>query len=306
MIVQGNFAPLFRAGLRKDFRDEYQDWEPEYPGFLNVSTTTEPEMRATYITGLNRLFELQDGEPITYEDPKMGNIAVGVVKDFGGGFMISRRTVEDDKYGKANQGSKWLARAANLTQEYRSAALLDDAFAGATYKTWDGVAGSALCSTAHTLINSPLTVANRPAADVALSMAGISALFDLWTVLKDENGDPIREWPDTLIHGTAPGDINTALAVWNSQLEPFTADNTDNVIRRRMPKPKIVVSHFKTSTKSYFLVSSRLNDAHFVTKRAVEFDDTFDFDTEVAKYKATMRFMVVVFDWRGWSGTNPT
>lgn len=304
MIVQGNFAPLFRPGLRADFRDSYQDFDPEYPDFLNVSTTGEPEMRATYMTGLNRLFERGDGEPIIYEDPKMGPIAVGVDKEFAAGFMITRRTVEDDKYGKANQGAKWLARAARLTYEYRAAALLDDAFTGNFFRTWDNLP---IMSTAHTLIgNTGVTVANRPAADVALSMAGVSAIFDLWTVMKDENGDPIREFPDTMIIGTAPGDLNTALAIWNSTLEPFTADNTDNVIKRRLPKPKLITSNFKTNPKSYFFVSSRLNDAHFVVRRAVEFDDTFDFDTDVAKYKATTRFMVVIFDWRGWSGANPT
>lgn len=305
MVVQGNFAPLFRAGLRSDFRDSFQDWEPEYPDFLNVSSTTEPEMKATYMTGLNRLFERGDGEPVTYEDPVMGPIAVGVDKEFAGGFMITLRTVEDDKYGKANQGAKWLARAARLTFEYRAAALLDDAATGTFFRTWDGTTGSPILNAAHTLLNSSSKVGNTPASQVALSMAGISALFDLWTTLKDENGDPIREWPDTLIYGTAPGDANTALAIWNSQLQPFTADHTDNVIRRRLPKPKMVVSHFKANPKSYFLNSSRLNDAHFVTRRAVTFGDTFDFDTDVAKYKATTRFMVVIFDWRGWSGCTP-
>lgn len=305
MIVQGNFAPLFRPGLRADFRDEYQDFDPEYPLYLNVTTTGEPEMRGTYIVGLNRLFERGDGEPINYEDPKMGNIQVGIDKEFAGGFMITRRTVEDDKYGKANQGAKWLARAARLTYEYRSAQFLDDAFTGTFYKTMQDQA--AVIATSHTLLNSSSTVANRPAADIQLSIAGISSILDLWSVMKDENGDPIREEPDTLIYGTAPGDQNTALAIWNSQLEPFTADHTDNVIRnRRLSKAKLVQSHFKTSQKSYFLVSSRLNDAHLAVRRATEFDDTFDFDTDVAKYKCTTRFMIVVFDWRGWSGSNPT
>jgi hypothetical protein len=303
MIVQGNFAPLFRVGLRADFRDSYDEFETEYTQYLNVSSTTEPEMRASYLTGLSRLFERGDGEPIRYEDPIMGPIAVGVDKEFASGFMITRRTVEDDKYGKANQGAKWLAHAARMTYEYKAAALLDDAFTGNFFRTWDNLP---LISTAHTLLGSSATVANRPAADVALSVTGINAIFDLWTVMKDENGDPVRAWPDTLIIGNAPGDINTALAVWNSTLEPFTADNTDNVMRRRLPKPKMVISHFKANPKSYFFVDSKTNDAHFVVRRPVEFDDTFDFDTDVAKYKATTRFMVVVFDWRGWSGSNPT
>lgn len=303
MVVQGAFNLLFRPGLRRDFRDSYEQWEPEYPDFLNVANTDEAEQRAAIMTGLNRLFERGDGEPVIFQDPVIGPQVIGVDKEFAAGFEITRRTVEDDKYGKANQSAKWLAHAGRMTMEYRAAALLDDAFTGNFFRTIDNLP---LIHTAHTLINSGLTVANRPSTDVALSVAGISALFDLWAVMKDENGDPVRAWPDTLIIGTAPGDINTATAIWNSTLEPFTADNTDNVIRRRLSKPKMVISHYKTNPKSYFLVSSRLNDAHMLIRRAMEFDDHYDPVTMVSRYLASTRFLVWVVDWRGWSGASPT
>jgi hypothetical protein len=303
MQVAGDFAPLFRPGLRRDFRDSWDQWEPEYSQYLRVSNTDEPEHRATIMTGLNRLYERGDGEAVIYEDPKLGPQVVGVDKEFAGGFMITKRTVEDDKYNKANQGAKWLAHAGRLTMEYRAAALLDDAFTGNFFRTIDNLP---LIHTAHTLLNSTTTVANRPATDVALSVAGITAMFDLYQVMKDENGDPIRAFPDTLLLGNSAGDFNTALQIWNSTLEPFTADNTDNVIRRRMPKPRMIVSHYKSNPKSYFLISSRLNDAQMLIRRPIEFDDTFDFDTDVAKYKASTRFLIWVVDWRGWAGANPT
>lgn len=303
MIVQGAFNLLFRPGLRADFRDSYDMWEPEYPQYLKTGTM-DGEVRATTMAGLSRLYERGDGEPIIYEDPKIGPQVIGVDKEFAAGFMISRRTVEDDKYGKANQGAKWLAHAARMTMEYRAAVVLDDATTGTYFKTIDN---KPLCDQAHTLLGSSTTVANEPTTQAQLSVAGINALFDLWTVLKDENADPIRAWPDTLIIGTNPGDINTAMAIWNSTLEPFTADNTDNVTKRRLPNPKIVISHFKSDAKSYFLMNSKLNDAHLLVKRPVEFDDTFDFDTDVAKYKCTTRFMVWVgTDWRGWTGCFPS
>lgn len=243
MIVQGNFAPLFRPGLRRDFRDSFDQFEPEYTEFLRVENTTDPEQRATIMTGLSRLFERGDGEPVIYDDPKLGPIVVGVDKEFAAGFMITRRTVEDDKYGKANQSAKWLAHAARTTMEYRAAALLDDAFTGTFFRTIDNMP---LLSTAHTLLNSSSTIANRPTADVQLSVTGISSILDLAVTMKDENGDPVRSMPDTLIIGTAPGDINTATAIWNSTLEPFTTDNTDNVMRRRLGKMNMVVSDRKS------------------------------------------------------------
>ena len=303
MLTQGATNLLFRSGLRRDFRDQWDQWDPEWPDFLNQGTMDEPEIRATIMTGLNRLYERGDGEPIIYDDPVFGPQVVGVDKEFGGGFQITRRTVEDDKYNKANQGAKWLAEAGRLTLEYRAAALLDDAFTGNFFRTIDNLP---LIHTAHTLLNSNLTVPNRPAADVALSVTGITAIFDLYSIMKNENGDPIRAFPDSLIVGNAPGDYNTALQIWNTTLEPFTNDNTDNVIRRRMPKPKMVVSHYKQNPKSYFLVSSKLNDAWLLIKRAIEFDDTYDFHTDIASYKATMRFLIWVVDWRGWAGASPT
>jgi len=303
MLAQGAFNVLFRPGLRNDFRDTYQDFETEYDQFLKTGSMDLPEMSATIIAGPNRLYERGDLEPVTYEDPKIGPKVMGVDKEFALGFAISRKAVEDDQYSKANDAAKWLARAARLTYEYRAAALLDDAFAGSTFK---GIDSLALCHTAHTLINSALTVANTPTTPVGLSVTGVTALMDLFQTLKDESGDPVKMWPDTVIIGNSAGDVNRALQIFGSDKEPFTADNQDNAIKKRMPRPKIVISHYKVSAKSYFFVDSRWNDAEFRTRRPVEFDDTFDFDTDAAKYKTTTRFMIWFVDWKGWAGANPT
>lgn len=303
MITQGAFNLLFRPGLRKDFRDKWNYYEPEFSKYLRTSSTTLPEQSATIITGMSRMLEIGDGEAVTYEDPKIGPKVMGVDKEFGLGFMITRRTVEDDQYGKANQAAKWLAHAGRMTQEYRSAALLDDAFAGSVFK---GIDSLSLCNTAHTLLNSNSTVANAVASPVQLSVTGITALLDLVQVLKDWNGDPVISNPKKLIIGNTAGDYHRALQIFGSDKEPFTAENQDNAIKKRMGMPEILISHYKTSTKSYFLVDDNLNDAHFVTRRDITFSDTFDFDTKVAKYRADMRFLIWFVDWHGWFGSNPS
>lgn len=302
MIVQGAFNHLFRAGLRRDFRDEYQGHAEEYSKFLKVGKMDGPEISAALMTGLTRFLERGDGEPITYEDPKMGPRVVGVDKEFALGFMISRRTVEDDMYGKANQAAKWLGHAAQMTKEYRAAGFLDDAFTGATYRGYDNVS---LINTAHTFIGQSGTWSNRLATEVGVSVTGITAMFDLYSSMKDHNGDPMVSFPDTLIIGGAAGDLHRAMQVFGSDLEPFTAENQDNVIRKRLPHPRIIVSHYKQNANSYFMLDSKYNDAHFLVRRPVEFDDTFDFDTDAAKYKGSMRFLIWFVDPRGWVGANP-
>ena len=304
MIVQsGTFAPLFRPGLRRDFKDAWDEYPTEYPNFLKVERSSLPEQRAAIMTGMNRLVERGDAEPLTYEDPKMSKIVAAVDKEFALGFIISRRTVEDDQYGKANQSAKWLAHAARMTYEYRAAALLDDAFTGNFFK---GIDNLPLISTAHTLLNSSLTISNRLSGDPAISQAAVEAMFDLYQAMRDENGDPVPMFPDTIILGNGAGDYSTALKIWNTTLEPFTANNTDNVVRRRMPSPKMFVSHYKANPRSWFMVDSRRNDAHMVIRRPVAFDDTFDFETKAAKYSVDTRFLVWFVTWYGWAGSNPS
>jgi hypothetical protein len=121
--------------------------------------------------------------------------------------------------------------------------------------------------------------------------------------MKDENGDPIKMFPDKLIIGNNAGDYQRALQIFGTDKEPFTAENQDNAIKKRLPKPTIVVSHFKQSLKQWFMLDSKYNDAQFVTRRPVEFDDDFDFNTDAARYKATMRFLIWFVSWRGWCGS---
>ena len=306
MIVQGAFNLLFRPGLRENFLDTWEGWEPEHPMFLKGGTMDKPEMSATIMTGPSRLLERGDGEPITFEDAVIGPKVMGVDKEFALGFIISRRTVEDDQYGKANQSAKWLAHAAQMTQEYRAAAFLDDAFTGTYFK---GIDGLSLCNSAHTLIGmnaGSTTVANTPTSQVGLSMTGVTACQDLYGLMKDENGDPIKMWPDKLIIGNNAGDINRAWQIFNSQKEPFTTANQDNAIKHRMGNITPEVSHYKTSTKSYFFIDSRYNDAWMLVRRPVEFDDTYDKIVDAAMYFCSTRFMIWFVSWRGWVGVNPT
>lgn len=303
MQTQGAFNVLFRAGLRKDFRDSYQMYEPEYPQFLRTGKMDGPEEQAVVMTGLKRLLEIGDGESVTFEDPKMSPKVVGVDKEFALGFIITKKSVEDDKYRKANQAAKWLAEACRMTYEYRSGALLDDAFDGNTFKGFDNLA---LCHRTHTLLNSTTTVANRPAAnaEVGFSYAGVQSLLDLAANAKNENGDPIKISPDTAIYN--PNDISTALQIFGPQMEPFTADRNENAVSKRLMNVKQVVKRHVTNSTSYHLLDSKWNDAHFLMRRPVEFDDDFDFFTRAAMYMASTRFLIWFVDWKGWYGAKPS
>lgn len=301
MQVQGAFNLLFRPGLRADFLDEILDYEDEFSQFLKQSTMDGPEIAATIMVGMSRLFEIGDGEPIPYDVPKMGPKVAGVDKEFALGYALSRKTIEDDLYGKANQSAKWLGHAVNMTKEFRSAQFLDDAFAGNTFK---GIDNLSLCNSTHTLINSSSTVSNAPSSVVGMSVAGITSLTNLFQLMKDENGDPHKAFPDTIVYGNDAATHQKVMQIFGSELEPYTSDNQDNAIKKRFPSIKKVMSHYMASSTNYFLMDSRQNDAHFVTRRAPLFEDDWDFNTKAALYSVSMRFLIWFVSWRGWVGMN--
>lgn len=301
MLVQGAFNLLFRPGLRADFLDQIMDYEDEYSQFLRLSTMDGPEIAGTIMVGMPRLYEIGDGEPVPYDVPKIGPKVAATDKEFALGYALSRKTVEDDQYGKANQASKFLGHALNMTREYRSAQFLDDAYTGTTFK---GIDGLSLMNTAHTLINSSATVANTPTVTVGMSVAGITTLTNLADLCKDENGDPHRVTLDTISYGNDFATEQKVNQIFGSALEPFTANNQDNAIKKRFPGIKKFKSHYRLSSTAYEMIDSKQNDAHFVTRRAPLFEDDWDFNTKAALYSVSTRFLIWFVSWRGWYGMN--
>lgn len=303
MQVEANFAPLFRAGLRKDFRDEYDSYEPEYPQYLRTGSISTPEFQAALMTGISRLVEIGDGEPVSYQSPVMGPKVVAIDREFGAGISISKKTIEDDQYGKMRNAAKWLAHASRMTYEYRASAFLDDAFTGTLFKGYDNLSW---CSASHTFINATGTWSNALSPAVPISLAGITAAEDLFQLLKDHNGDPIRCMFDTIIIGNNAGDWNRTLQIFGTDKEPFTAENQDNAIKKRHGSPKVIVSRFKSSLRPWFAVDMKLSDAHFLVRRPVQVEDEMDFNTGAMLTKSTTRFMIFGVDPRGWVGSNAT
>lgn len=301
-LVEG-FNPLIRGGLRNDFRDEYDLHAEQYSQWLKTSSTDKPEVMAAVFSGLSRLYLLRDGEPVTYEQPKLSDPVAAVDREFGLGTVITRKMQEDDQYGLMRKAARWLAHATRNCYEYRGAELLDDAFAGATYK---GVDGLSLINSAHTYLNNGgATWSNTTSLPVQVSVTGITALHDVFMNLRDHNGDPINSMFDTLIISNNATDYHAALQILGSEKEPFTAENQDNAIKKVAGGTKLVIARYKLATRSYFALDSKLNDAHFHMRRKATYDDYRDPDTGAMKSSATTRFIIWFVDPRGWAGVNP-
>lgn len=297
------FNALIRPGLRKDFRDEYNKYPDEWKDFLKSGTMDLPEMAATIMTGPARMYEKGDLEPIAFSQPVIGPRVGGVDKEFGLGVAIGRKIIEDDQYAKITAAAKWLANAARQTKEYRAAGFLDDAFTGSTYK---GIDTLSLINASHTYLNNGATTWSNNSGAITVSMTGFTAMLDTFGTMKNHDGDPIKMMLDTVVIGNTAGDIHTAMQILNTQKEPFTADNNDNVVKQRLGNTKLVISRYKTNTRHWFGIDSAWNDAELRVRRALKLEDEMDFKTGAALNKATERYMIWFVDPRGWAGCNPS
>lgn len=303
-VLRDDFT-LFRAGYRRDFRDEWTQFPEEWSQYANKGSIDGPEVMASILTSINRLFEVGDNVSPVFERPKQSRPVSAVDKEYAVGVSISRKAREDDKYNKLTQVGKHMAHAARMTYEYRVAAVLDDAFTGNVYK---GIDGLALCHTSHTFLNNGAnTWANTISNPVGLSVAGLTALLDLAMVLKDHNGDPIVCNPDRLIIGNNATDALIAEQIFNTEKEPFTANNEINAMRRKISISKRpITSHYKTSRASYFLFDSRMNDLHCLIRRPVNSREWEDPKTKAFLAAIDTRFLIWFVDPRGWFGANAT
>ena len=301
MIVRGAFNHLLRPGLRRDFRDSYEQFPEEFGMFLDVEGLDRAEEERVAISGLGRMVKKTETGVISYVDPVQSDKYVYVDDEFALGFIISQRMMEDDQYGRAEQNAKWLGRAARLTQEYTAAALLDDAFSGSTYT---GLLDEALCSTSHNLLNGAGTWSNRVAGNPALSVTGYQAGLELAEAQVDHQGDPMPMMPQRLIVDRT--DEFVAIQLTENPDEPFTADrNVNAAMRKRNMDYRL--SHFKSADGSWFIQDPSLIDMKFLFRVRPQMGDANDEGgTNAAKFWARQRILVYFFDPRGVIGSDGT
>lgn len=302
MHVRGAFAALLRPGIRKDFRDSYESFPEEFGMFLKVEGLDRAEEERVAISGLGRMVRKSEVGPITYVDAVASPKYTYVDDEWALGFMVSRRLIEDDLYGRVKQSAQWLGRAARLTQEYLAASLLDDAFSGAVYK---GLFNEPLCATNHKLLNGVGTWSNRVAGNPGLSVTGYQAALELGEAQVDHQGDPMPLQLSRLLVDRT--DEFIAIQLTKNAEEPFTANRNINAALMKQGIKDYRLLHYKIADGSWFLQDPGMVDAYFKFRVRPQLGDSQDEGGSLAaKFWARQRLLVYFFDQRGWIGSDGT
>ncbi len=296
-LFTGNFSELLAPGLRQIFNATLKTTPEEYPHVFNMLGTKRAYEEDLKVAGFGAMGEKPQGQSIAYDDPVQGGKVRYTAVTFGMGFRVTLEMWEDDLYGVIRKYPRELAISAKQTREVRGWRLLNNAF-GTTYFT--GFDTLQLCSTAHTLLKSGGTAANRATTDLDLGVTSLEEALTNFQDLVNDSGFPVGGLykPKYLVVPTALEFLATKIV--GSQYEPFTADNQINELSRR--GLQVIVSHFLTDADAWFVIADR-HDMNWFTRSAIRFDNSDDFDTKDAKFSAFERYIQGFGDWRGVFGS---
>lgn len=210
---------------------------------------------------------------------------------YGLGFIITREIYEDDQYAKVGaQKAKALARSLRQTKEIVAANIYNRAFT-ASYVGGDG---KHLCSNAHPNVAGG-TYSNKMATDADLSEAALEqAVIDI-AGYRDDRGLLIAAKPEKLV---IPYQLQfEAKRILGADGRVGTDLNDPNVLKDMGLFSQVVVNHYLSSAGSddWFILTNVKDGLKYFERRADQFEQDNDFDTENAKFKATARYSF------GWS-----
>ena len=291
VITSSSFSKLLWPGLNAIYGKAYNDYPVEWDKLFEKNTSDKAYEEDVGLSPLGLAQVKSEGASITYDTERQGFTSRYNHVVYGLGFIITREIYEDDQYAKVGaQKAKALARSLRQTKEIVAANIYNRAFT-AGYVGGDGIV---LCSTAHLNVAGG-TYSNKIATDADLSEAALEqAVIDI-AGYRDDRGLLIAAKPEKLV---IPYQLQfEAKRILGADGRVGTDLNDPNVLKDMGLFSQVVVNHYLSSSGSddWFILTNVKDGLKYFERRADQFEQDNDFDTENAKFKATARYSF------GWS-----
>jgi hypothetical protein len=294
-ITTSGFAKALWPGVNAWYGDTYNEYQTEWDKLFDKNTSRKAFEEDVGESGFGLFSVKNEAAPITYDTARQGFTTRYNHVVYALGFIITREMVDDDLYdviGKKKASA--LAFSARQTKEVIAANVYNRAF-NTSYTGGDGstlLAGAAGGSASHPNIAGG-TWTNTPSVAVDLSEAALEqATIDI-AGLQNDRGLLIKVLPSSLIIPRQL--IFEAKRILGSDGRVGTENNDLNALKDMGMIPKVYTNHYLTDTDAWFIRTDVKDGMKYFERRGDEFGMDEDFDTENAKYKATMRFSF------GWS-----
>lgn len=284
VITSSNFAKALWPGVNAWWGKAYAEYPAEWDKLFDKFSSRKAFEEDVGVSSFGLASVKAEGAPITYDSERQSFISRYTHVVYASGFVITREVYEDDQYDVVGQRkAQGLAFSMRQTKEVIAANVYNRAF-NASYTGGDGVS---LINSAHPNYAGG-TWSNVLATASDLSEAALEqACIDIAGFTNDR-GLTIAVRPDALI--IPRQSIFEASRILKSDGRVGTENNDLNALKTMGMIPKIVTNHYLTDTDAWFIRTDVKDGMKYFERRADEFGMDEDFDTENAKYKATMRF----------------
>ena len=150
MQVRAQFPDIFLSTMLPAL-DEiiWQKFDPEPPKFskvFRVMSSNRSIEQTTQLSGLGMFGAIPEGGDVTFDSPVPGFNKTFTHTQYGNGFRMTRRMIDDDKHAIIKKNATELGRGARETLELLTWSVFNNAFSTGAYAGPDSVA---LCSASH-------------------------------------------------------------------------------------------------------------------------------------------------------------
>lgn len=297
VITTGNHPKALWPGMRAFWGRQYSEHPQEWSQIFDTESSEKAYEEDAEVTGFGLAPIKTQGGAVSYDSESQGTTKRYTHVTYALGYIVTRDEMDDNLYEVVSKRRiKALAFSIRQTEEIVGANVLNRAF-NASYTGGDA---KELCATDHPTVDG--TQSNELATAADLSEASLEDLIIQIMEAKNSRGLRISLMPKKLI--VPPALAFDAERIINSSLQSGTANNDLNAVKSMgLIKGGAVVNHYLTDSDAWFIQTNAPNGLTRFNRRATEFRQDNDFDTENAKAKSSVRFSVGWTDWRGMYGT---
>ncbi len=297
IITTGNHPKALWPGMRAFWGRQYDEHPQEWSNIFDSESSEKNYEEDTEVTGFGLATVKNQGAAVSYDSETQGPTKRYTHVTYGLGYIVTREELEDNLYEVVSKRRiKALSFSVRQTEETVAANIMNRAF----NSSYTGADGKEMCATDHPTADG--TQSNELATASDLSEAAIEDLCIQIMNAKNSRGLRIALMPKKLI--VPPNEAFNAERILKSTLQSGTANNDINAIRSMGVLPGgVVVNHYLSDTDAWWIKTNAPNGLMRFNRRATEFKQDNDFDTENAKAKSTLRFSVGWTDWRAIYGS---
>ncbi len=297
VITRSSHPKKLWPGINAHFGQAYNEYPEQFSMVFKQETSDKHYEEDVETTGFGLAPIKAEGASIQYDSDREGYAAKYVHATIASGYVVTREEIEDGQYGKkAKPRARALAFAMRQTKEIIHANHFNRAF-DANTPIGDT---AAMCSLAH-----PTLSGNQ--RNMLLIPADLSepALEDALIDIRQTRNSRGLKIAVRAMKLCVPDQLTfTAERVIKTNLRVGTDLNDINAIKSQGLIPKgIHTWTYLTDPDAWFLTTDVAEGLKTFQRRAREFKQDNDFDTENAKAKCTERYSCGISDWRAIFGS---